>query len=120
MPRKKKEETVEKEEIKVVDEVVVEETIEETEAPVEEVVEETEAPVEEVVEETAVVEEVAEEVAPVEPTVEIDFDKSVEIETKPSKKGRVIALTQKTATFEDGTVETFNGRVKHNYYKSLM
>jgi hypothetical protein len=97
MAKKKKEEVIEKEEVKVVDEVTIEETVEET--PVEEVKEEVvvEAPKEEVVVE-----------APKE-------------EKKASKgKGKVVSLTQRTATFADGTIVRFNGRKEHKKYKALM
>tara|TARA_R110000737_G_scaffold345262_1_gene373580 strand:+ start:607 stop:978 length:372 start_codon:yes stop_codon:yes gene_type:complete len=121
---KKKKENIEKEEIKVVDEVIIEETpiVEEVEVEndAEEVVEEVEVEndAEEVVEE---VEEVVEEV--VEETIKFEDTEAGKLAVeaiRKAKEGKVVKLTQKTAEFEDGTIVRFNGRATHREYKAKM
>ncbi len=94
-----KSKSTKKEEVKVVDEVTIEETV------VEETIEETvaeEAPVEEAKEEIEV------EIVIEEPKAE-----------KVEGKGKVVKLTQRTALFEDGTLVRFNGRKEHKKYSAL-
>jgi hypothetical protein len=113
MAKKSTKKDEKKEEVKVVDEVTIEETIDsdcecgqpDCDCGKEEVVEED---VEEVVEE--VVEEKEVEVVIETPKVE---------KPKTEGKGKVVKLTQKTATFEDGTVVKIVGRKQHAEFRKL-